>query len=191
MSIIKSIKQALGLSGTASENHFWDGSVPNQLSLKRGTPDAPGTTLMSFIAGVLSLPAQVTPTFTATVNASSTSTGPTNIGGITVVNNNLLGTWVGNKYTPLRAGYYLVIFTLGAQAGTALSFNALFVARNGADVLTAVGPPYATMYSRATATGMVYMNGTTDYMEFIQDISGTGALSVLAGTIHVRHMGDL
>lgn len=58
MSIIKSIKQVLGLSGTASENHFWDGSVPNQLSLKRGTPDAPGAELIKALNGVLSFPNQ-------------------------------------------------------------------------------------------------------------------------------------
>jgi hypothetical protein len=58
MSIIKSIKQVLGLSGTASENHFWDGSVPNQLSLKRGTPDAPGAELIKALNGALSFPSQ-------------------------------------------------------------------------------------------------------------------------------------
>lgn len=58
MSIIQSIKQVLGLSGTASENHFWDGSVPNQLSLKRGTPDAPGAELIKALNGALSFPNQ-------------------------------------------------------------------------------------------------------------------------------------
>lgn len=56
MSIIKSIKQVLGLSGTASQNHFWDGSVPNQLSLKRGTPATPGATVLEVINGVVSFP---------------------------------------------------------------------------------------------------------------------------------------
>ena len=55
MSIIKSIKQVLGL-GPAAENHFWDGSVANQLSLKRGTPDAPGSTVFSASAGVPMFP---------------------------------------------------------------------------------------------------------------------------------------
>lgn len=45
MSIIKSIKQVLGL-GPAAENHFWDGSVPNQLTLRKGTPEAPGIIVM-------------------------------------------------------------------------------------------------------------------------------------------------
>lgn len=56
MSIIKSIKQVLGLSGTASQNHFWDGSVPNQLSLKRGTPEAPGVTVFASVSGVPEFP---------------------------------------------------------------------------------------------------------------------------------------
>lgn len=58
MSVIQSIKQVLGLSGTASENHFWDGSVPNQLSLKRGTPAAPGAELIKALNGALSFPSQ-------------------------------------------------------------------------------------------------------------------------------------
>lgn len=55
MSIIKSIKQVLGLSATPAENHFWDGSVPNQLSLKRGTPEAPGATVLEVINGQISV----------------------------------------------------------------------------------------------------------------------------------------
>jgi hypothetical protein len=53
MSLIKSIKQQLGLSGTPLENYFWDASVPNNLSLKRGTPDAPGADVMQVVDGVL------------------------------------------------------------------------------------------------------------------------------------------
>ena len=48
--------QTVGISGTASENHFWDGSVPNQLSLKRGTPEAPGAVVLSVNAGETSFP---------------------------------------------------------------------------------------------------------------------------------------
>lgn len=55
MSIIKSIKHVLGL-GPVAENHFWDGSVPNQLTLKRGTPDAPGATVMQVNEGVPMFP---------------------------------------------------------------------------------------------------------------------------------------
>lgn len=55
MSLLKSIKQQLGL-GPAAENHFWDGSVANKLSLKRGTPDTPGAELIKADGNVLSFP---------------------------------------------------------------------------------------------------------------------------------------
>ncbi len=55
MSMIKSIFQQLGL-GPAAEDHHWDGSVPNQLTLKRGTKDAPGATVFSAQSGVPMFP---------------------------------------------------------------------------------------------------------------------------------------
>lgn len=191
MSIIQSIKQVLGLSGTASENHFWDGSIPNILSLKRGIPSAPGAEVININAGQVSAPNQVTPTFIAEVTSSGTATGPVNIGGIVSVTTNIAGTWATNKYTPQKAGYYLVAFDLGAQMGTSLFYNALSIRKNGVSLLTNVGTPYATMYSRTLISGLVYMNGTTDYLEFYQDILGTGAPSVLSGFIHARHLGEL
>lgn len=48
----------VGTSATTTENHFWDGSVANQLTLKRGTPEAPGVELIKALNGVLSFPNQ-------------------------------------------------------------------------------------------------------------------------------------
>ena len=47
MSILNVIKQTFGLSGTASENHHWDGSVANILKLKKGTPASPGVDVIT------------------------------------------------------------------------------------------------------------------------------------------------
>ena len=68
MSIIKSIKQVLGLH-PAAENHFWDGSVANQLTLKKGTPDVPGAEVLAvdstgkvgFSVGILGFSYSVNP----------------------------------------------------------------------------------------------------------------------------------
>ena len=61
MSIIKTIKQVLGL-GPAAENHFWDGSVPNVLTLRKGTPEAPGIVVMQIEAnGKVTFPQGITP----------------------------------------------------------------------------------------------------------------------------------
>ena len=54
----QAIKTQVGQHATASENHFWDGSVPNELTLKRGTPDVPGAELIKALDGVLSFPSQ-------------------------------------------------------------------------------------------------------------------------------------
>lgn len=52
-------KQVIGISATASENHFLDGSTPNILSIKRGTPNAPGAEVLKVNAGVVSFPSTV------------------------------------------------------------------------------------------------------------------------------------
>lgn len=58
MSLIRTIRQQLGLmsGGNESQNHFWDGSVANALTLKRGVPDAPGATVMSVVDGNVAFP---------------------------------------------------------------------------------------------------------------------------------------
>ena len=52
-------KVTYGQSNTPSENHFIDGSTPNVLSIKRGTPLAPGAEVLKVNAGVVSFPNQV------------------------------------------------------------------------------------------------------------------------------------
>lgn len=56
MSLLKMIKAQLGLNNTPGENHFWDGSVANQLSLKRGTPDSPGAKVIDIVNGKVEFP---------------------------------------------------------------------------------------------------------------------------------------
>lgn len=59
MSLIKSIKQVLGLSVTPSENYHWDGSVANKLVLKRGVPGAEGVTVLEADAAIAKFPAML------------------------------------------------------------------------------------------------------------------------------------
>lgn len=48
-------KTQMGVSSIASENTFWDGSVPNQLTLKRGTPASPGAELLRTLGNIVSI----------------------------------------------------------------------------------------------------------------------------------------
>lgn len=107
-------KTQMGISATASENHFWDGSVANQLSLKRGTPDAPGVTVMLENAGIVKFPQRVT--------------GPGTILAACVFNGSLTGTnapidgFEVTSVTRNSAGNYTL--TLGASYAN----NSFFVA---------------------------------------------------------------
>lgn len=53
MSLLTVIRQVLGIHSTPGENHFWDGSVANKLSLKRGVPGTPGTEIITVDAGLV------------------------------------------------------------------------------------------------------------------------------------------
>ena len=54
----QAVKTQVGQHATGSENHFFDGSVANEITLKRGTVDAPGAELIKALNGVLSFPNQ-------------------------------------------------------------------------------------------------------------------------------------
>lgn len=176
MSVIKSIKQVLGLSGTSSENHFWDGSVPNQLSLKRGTPEAPGTTVMQVVAGVVTSVNQVREAFRATSAASQTLT----TGVFTKV---LFQTEefdfsssydpALSRFTPKSAGAYQV----NAQVlvgNTTRSVLNLSIYKNGVSVQQFRGRVDAALAQNTGISAVISMNGTTDYLEiFCQQNTGT------------------
>lgn len=139
MSIIKTIKQVLGL-GPNAENHFWDGSVPNQLSLKRGTPDAPGAELIKALNGVLSFPNQ---------GQSLTGAGYIKLpGGLivqwgsAVISTTAANTWASATQalpTPFPTAALNVVGGLGQGAGS-LSAQMISVGAtiNGTTPLTAV-----------------------------------------------------
>ena len=54
----QAINTQVGQHTTASENHLFDGSVANEITLKRGTVDVPGVELIKAVDGVLSFPNQ-------------------------------------------------------------------------------------------------------------------------------------
>lgn len=56
--IVTTPQEVIGVSATASENHFFDGSTANTLSIKRGTPASPGSEIIKVLSGVLSFPNQ-------------------------------------------------------------------------------------------------------------------------------------
>jgi hypothetical protein len=66
-----------------------------------------------------------------------------------------------NRFTPTVAGYYLFTGTVTFAAQIAGVLAAIY--KNGAE--SAIGAPQASDSLRSTVTDIVYMNGSTDYVE--------------------------
>lgn len=89
-----------------------------------------------------------------------------------------------NRFTPTVAGYYQFNGNALIQGATATNLSDIGIYKNGAGALSGT-----VFYSAATAytsmqcsvSGLLYMNGTTDYVELFGRVIGTGALSISAG----------
>lgn len=184
MSIIKSIKQVLGLSGTASENHFWDGSVANQLSLKRGTPEAPGATVMQVVDGIVKAPTSF-PVFIGnnTGSGSITNNVPSKLGIIPIVDTGSYWNAANSRYIPQIAGFYRVtVKCIGVSSTSQVQLAAASVYKNGAfysEGSFLFGAALAGVSdARSECNTIVQLNGTTDYVEAWARVVGAGSLSV-------------
>ena len=84
-------------------------------------------------------------------------------------------------FLPNVAGYYCITVAVGGSAGTSLNFSGAYLYINGGTTTYRnIGAAYNTSAADANVTQLVYLNGTTDYVEFYAQLSGTGTLSVLA-----------
>ena len=83
------------------------------------------------------------------------------------------------RFTPLVAGYYQVSCEILATTTTTLTRTWVQIWKNGALFKAGNDMPTAVAgFSRATGSALIYLNGSTDYLEFYVRISGTGTLSI-------------
>ena len=70
-----------------------------------------------------------------------------------------------STFTPTVAGYYQ--FEVGIRVSCAATINYCFVAiaKNGTNFVESAMPTYLSTYAVGRASGLVYLNGTTDYIE--------------------------
>lgn len=83
------------------------------------------------------------------------------------------------RFTPTVAGYYQVNGHINASATTSLARIFVLLYKNGSGIKN--GSDYFVSGSRGTLSTLVYMNGTTDYLELYGYLQGTGTLSFTAG----------
>lgn len=157
-------------------------------SITVSAPSAAGST-------VITLPAQTGtatvsgPAFSAYLSANQTVTSGTP--ALLTLNTesfdtnscfNNTGSTVGGipayAFLPNVAGYYQVHFAAGGTGGSSLTFVAAYIYKNGAQVSRNITPSYSSINADTMSSRLIYMNGTTDYLQFYGQATGTGTITI-------------
>ena len=86
------------------------------------------------------------------------------------------------RFTPNVAGYYQFNVTLGSNASVSLAYSYIQIFKNGtADSISIYGP-YSGVSSYANLSTLIYLNGSTDYVELYAQLAGAGTLTVAGGS---------
>jgi hypothetical protein len=121
------------------------------------------------------------PAFSAYLSAdqTTTSTATTKVAYDVEVfdtNNN----FASNRFTPTVAGYYQVNANMAGQSSATLTVLIGNIYKNGSAYRT--NPLInTTSNTRGSVSDLIYMNGTTDYLEIYVRLDGTGTLAFASG----------
>jgi len=80
------------------------------------------------------------------------------------------------RFTPNVAGYYQVNGMVNPTSTTSVTRSYSFIYKNGALFKTGMDISSSTA-GRTTISALIYLNGTTDYVEFYFLLNGVGTLS--------------
>ena len=163
-----SLINSAGATGTGSMTIQGPNTNSNQVLT---IPDATGTAMVS---GNM-------PAFSAYLASSQnvTSTVLTKVAYDTKVfdtNSN----FSSNRFTPTVAGYYQVNVTVCGQSTATMSVLLGYIYKNGSSYRAGVNLT-VTANARAAISDLIYMNGTTDYLEVYARVDGTGTVSFAGG----------
>ena len=96
-----------------------------------------------------------------------------------------VGTAPAYSFNPQIAGYYQINATVGAESTSSLSYNYIQIRKNGGNDTISIYAPYISTNSYASICCLMFLNGTTDYVELYSELAGTGTLRVLGGVTHL------
>jgi len=153
------------------------GSTDRTISL----PDNTGTILTTATAGV---PVNG-PAFSATVTTSQSISNTTNTKlnfTTEVFDSNSAYDAANSRFTPTVAGYYQINITITFDNGSNGTVNSVYVGKNGSPVCRSWFPSATGQYCGAQVSSVVYLNGSTDYIEAYGFQNTGSAKSTLTGT---------
>jgi hypothetical protein len=127
------------------------------------------------------------PAFSAYINTAQTISNATNTkvqnGVENFDTNNCFDSTTNYRFTPTVAGYYQVNANLTLNGASATTVISCFIYKNNTTAVVATQTPFNATgsYVTATCSTVLYMNGTTDYIEqYVWQNSGS-TLTVLTG----------
>lgn len=182
MSLLKAIKAQLGLSNTPANNFTITAEADNgTLKLARGNAGATTQDLITVSASNLITGANGAtlvgngPAFTATwLNPIGTSTGTIKLQ--IPEETDTANCYTAGRFQPTVAGYYQINASalFSTSGGTPTAWG-LEIRKNNATRSINIIPPYSTLYGAVCVSALVYLNGTTEYVEIWQNCITTGA----------------
>lgn len=187
MSLIKAIKAQLGISATASQNFTLTAEAADgTMKLARGNAGATTQDILAVTsAGAVKLPQNLV-AFDAysSVDQTVTTATPTKLTfNIEVYDTaSAFDNTTNHRFQPSVAGYYQISVRIRPSATTNFTSGNATIYKNGssfARVCEFVEPNSVTALSCGTISGsmLVYLNGSTDYIEIYGTVTGTGTCS--------------
>ena len=97
------------------------------------------------------------------------------------------------RFTPQVAGYYQVNAIVEAYAGgTPITVSNVYLYKNGSEVLRGSATTNSTnteVYNNLS--GLIYMNGSTDYLELYMNCTSIGTIVLYSGNVYKNFNGCL
>jgi hypothetical protein len=93
------------------------------------------------------------------------------------------------RFTPTIAGYYQISALIGFNSTGTISRAFISIYKNGSVYVYGLDLP--TIIYRAPASVLVYMNGSTDYLELYGWVNGSGTLSFISDSVNTFMTGVL
>lgn len=86
--------------------------------------------------------------------------------------------FASSTFTPNVAGYYLVTGQTLISASTTITNTAVYIYKNGSTYQLNAGAPVSSTSAYGFTSCVIYMNGTTDYIELYGRCVGTGTITI-------------
>lgn len=122
------------------------------------------------------------PAFHASAGGAQTVTSGTNTLVTLVEDFDTNSNFASNRFTPTVAGYYQINAVTWATAGTSMTYTGALIYKNGTQYSLGYGAAWSSTGASGSVSDIVYLNGSTDYVELYIRVSGTGTLTINSNT---------